>query len=331
MAVLAVGCSGNKTPTVPPAGPAASRPAASTPAASTPVTRPATTISQFDPRWMTLETPSSWTEADRRVTRDFQQFGLRPVAETELPRNCNGCGVQPPTLFLTAYAPGAFDPAPFLAGQPMTVNAQGDGFFSAAAGSDDAVLAWKYADGAWATARGRTTITSDPERMLEIARALRPGERAAIRVPVSTPYLPATLPLAEISVDRGAYGTTLSFAACGRTDVGAVPDCYGEADSLRIQIWPSDGYAGHIDERRSEPVRIGGRDGLLDPMSRQAAVQVAPGVLVVIELSGPFGQPGQSEPKPGADLGDILATVVWAPDPANEQTWSPVADWAKPA
>ena len=32
--------------------------------------------------------------------------------------------------------------------------------------------------------------------MLEIARALRPGERAAIRVPVSTPYLPATLPLA---------------------------------------------------------------------------------------------------------------------------------------
>lgn len=331
MAVLAVGCSGNQAPTVPSSTPAASVPAGSTPAASTPVTRPATTISKFDPRWMTLETPSSWTEVDRRVTRDFQQFGLRPAAETESPRNCNGCGVQPPTLFLTAYAPGAFDPAPLLAGQPVTVNAQGDGFFTAAAGSDDAVLAWKYADDAWATARGRTTITSDPERMLEIARALRAGERTAIRVPLSAPYLPATLPLAEISVDRGAYGTALSFAACGRTDVGAVPDCYGEADSLRIQIWPTDGYDGHIDEGRSEPVRIGGRDGLLDPALRRAAVQVAPGVLVVAELNGPFGQPGQPGAEPEADLADILATVAWAPDPANEQTWSPVADWAKPA
>lgn len=67
--------------------------------------RPDTTISQFDPWWMSLKTPPSWTESDRAITGEFQQFGLRPVDETEMPRNCNRCGVQPPTAFLTAYTP----------------------------------------------------------------------------------------------------------------------------------------------------------------------------------------------------------------------------------
>lgn len=284
------------------------------------------TLSQFDPQWMTLETPQSWNEVDRRITGAFQQFGLRPVDETEAPRNCNGCGVNPPTAFLTAYAPGKFDPTEARTGEPIAVNADGDGFFRASTDSDDAVLAWEYADDAWATVRGRTSITSEPARMAELARALRPGARDAIRLQLSIPGLPESLPLAEISVDRGVYGTTLHFAACGSTDIAAIPACYGEADNMSVQIWRADGYDGHIQEKRSAPVQIGGRDGLYDPVSNRAAVQVQPGTLVVFELNGPW-KPQRS--KPQADLTDILATVVWASDPGNEQTWLPVSDWVR--
>ena len=279
---------------------------------------------------MTLALPSSWTESDRRITSQFQQFGLRPVDESELPRNCNGCGVKPPTAFLTAYSTGEFDPTEARAGEPMTVDADNDGFFLASQGSDDAVLTWQYADDAWATVRGRTTATSDPAHMVELARGLRPTDRTAIRVPLSIPGVPESIPLAEINVDRGAYGTTLSFAACGGTEIGGIPDCFGEADHMRVQIWPADGYYGHIRDRDSVPIRIGGRAGLYDAAANRAAVQVQPGMLVVFDLSGPFAKPGQPRIPPQVDLKEILATVVWAPDPANEPTWLPIADWVKP-
>ncbi len=317
---IAPGCSTEGSPTAA-SSLSASSSAQSPAAAAVPA---AVTVSQFDPQWMTLETPQSWNEVDRQITGAFQQFGLRPVDETEMPRKCNGCGVEPPTAFLTAYAPGEFDPAEARTGEPMAVNADGDGFFRASRDSDDAVLAWEYADGAWATVRGRTTITSEPGRMTELARALRPDARSAIRLQLSIPGLPESLPLAEISVYRGVYGTTLHFAACGSTDIGGIPSCYGEADNMSVQIWRADGYDGHLQEKRSVPVQIGGRDGLYDPVSNRAAVQVQPGMLVVLELSGPW-KPVRT--KPQADLKDILATVVWASDPGNEQTWLPVADW----
>lgn len=291
---------------------------------------PPATVVQFDPQWMGMETPQAWTETDRRIAGDFQQFGFRPVDETELPRKCNGCGVRPPTAFLTAYAPGSFDATAARTGEPVVLSGGGEGFFRASRDSDDAVLAWEYAQGAWATVRGRTTLTSEPARMAELAGALRAGDRTAIRLPLSIPGLPESLPLAEISVNRGDYGTTLHFGACGGPDVGVLPDCYGSADSMRVQIWPKDGYDGHIQEQRSVPARIGGRDGLYDPASRRAAVQVRPGMLVVFELSGPFSEPGEPRTPPQAELKDILATVVWASDPADEQTWLPVADWVAP-
>ncbi len=317
---IAPGCSTAGSPT-------ASSSLSASSSAQSPAAAPvpaAVTVSQFDPQWMTLETPQSWNEVDRQITGAFQQFGLRPVDETDMPRKCNGCGVEPPTAFLTAYAPGKFDPTEARAGEPVAVNADGDGFFRASKDSEDAALAWEYADGAWATVRGRTTITSEPARMTELARALRPDDRSAIRLPLSIPRLPESLPLAEISVHRGVYGTKLHFAACGSTDIGATPSCYGKADNMRVQIWRADGYYGHIQEQRSIPVQIGGRDGLYDPASNRAAVQAQPGMLVVLELSGPW-KPVRT--KPQADLKDILATVVWASDPGNEQTWLPVADW----
>jgi hypothetical protein len=46
----------------------------------------------------------------------------------------------------------------------------------------------------------------------------------------------------------------------------------------------------------------------------------------VFDLSGPFGQPPTP---PTANLKGILANVAWPPDPGNDATWPPVADWAR--
>jgi hypothetical protein len=266
----------------------------------------------------------NWEESDRRITSDFQQFGFRPVDETEMPRRCNGCGAEPPTAFLTVYAPGKFDPTDARTGERVTVNTSNDGLFRATQGSDDAVLAWEYEPNAWMTVRGKTTVTSELDRMLELAHAIRPAERTPILLPLSLNGVSAPMSLAEIDVDRGDYGTALEFAKCGRTDVSGTPDCYGEADSMRVQIWPDDGYYGHVQEKNSVPIQIGGKNGIY--AEHEAAVQVQPGMLVVFSLSGPFGNP----PKPPtSSLRDILTGVDWAPDPGNEATWVPVSDWTK--
>lgn len=293
----------------------ASSPAPTTTTTSVPAAAP-TTVSQFKPRWMTVTAPASWTESDRRITSEFQQFGLRPVGENEVPRGCNGCGVEPPTAYLTAYAAGAFDPGQARTGEAVTVNADNDGFYRASQNSDDAVLAWQYADNAWATVRGRTTMTSERDRMVELARALRPTQFTEIHLPLSIPDAPASPPLAEINIDRGVYGTTLSFAQCGGTDIGGTPACAVDSPGLRVHIWPAADYSGLIDEKKATPIQIGGRDGLYEESSGTAAVKVEPGMVVVFEV-------------PEAEARKILSTVVWAPDPGNEKTWAAVSDWVK--
>ncbi len=324
VAAFVSGCSSQSQPAAPqPQTPSAT--ANSSTAA--PVPAPIT-VSQFDPQWMALETtqPWNWEESDRRITSELQQFGLRPTDETENPRRCNGCGEAPPTAFLTVFAPGKFEPTEAQAGEPVKINADKDGFFRASEGSEDAVLAWQYEPNAWATVRGRTTMTSELDRMLELAHAIRPKELTPIRVPLSLPNVPAPMSLAEIYVDRDDYGSTLHFAACGRTEVSGTPDCYGETDTMRVQIWPSDDYSGRIDEKKAVPVKVDGKDGLYEERTHEAGVQVQPGMLVVFEISPPYTNPPTP---PKANLKDILAGVAWAPEPGNDATWRPVADWAK--
>lgn len=301
----------------------------SSPAATQSAAPAGSTVIQFLPQWMTLAAPGSWTEPERRITAEFQQFGLRPVGENELPPGCNGCGEEPATAILTAFAPGKFDPTIARTGEQATVNAGDDGFYRVAADSGEALLAWTYADNAWATLRGRTTQAKDRDRLLELARSFHPADVTAIRLPLSMPGVPAAMPLSEIYVDNRGYGTTLHFASCAANEVGLTAECYSKTDNMRVQIWPTDGYSGHIDERDSVAAQIGGRDGVYDSTGRTAAVQVKPGMLVVFELDGPAGQPGQTLPAPAVSLKDILTTLNWAPDPGNEQTWRPVSEWVK--
>ena len=221
--VAAVGCSPQQ-----PADPQAS---SSTPTSAA-APAPPPTVSQLDPRWMGVlpDQPQGWAELNRRITADFQQFSLRPTDETEYRYGCNGCA--PWTVDLTAYAPGKFDPAEARTGQPVTVNADGDGFWVDDQAKHTATLTWQYADDAWATVKGMTSATTELDRLVELAHALQPTERTPIRLPLSMGNLPANMPFAEINVDTSPlqddgldYGTRIEFAPCGMAENGGVGDC----------------------------------------------------------------------------------------------------------
>jgi hypothetical protein len=328
MLACATGCSSQSEPA------ATSSQASPSTTESPTAPAPAGVASQIDARWIGLETgqPPQWDESDRQVTRDFQQFSVRPVDEThaEFLRGCNGCGEKPPTEFVTAYASGKFDPADARKGQPVTVNGV-EGFFRQSDGTEDGMLAWPYADNAWATVSGRSKATMELDPLVKLASSVRPTERTPIRLPLSLAHLPATMPLASIQNQHDPYPTIVRFDACPVAGYQApVPECAHTTDTLEILIWPTDRYFGHFSEEGAVPMTIGGKQGLLSKNRHEAAVQITPDRLVVFELSAPFKIPAEKNPRPPAtNFDDILAGVEWAPDPGNEATWHPVSDWAK--
>jgi hypothetical protein len=325
---LAAGCSPQQ----------AAEPQASSPSATSSSAAPAasTTVSQFDAQWMGLvpDQPQGWKELNRQITGEFQQFSLRPADDTERRLNCNGCA--PWTVDLTAYAPGKFDPTDARAGQPVNVNGEGDGFLTEDPAKHTATLTWPYGDDAWATVRGLTAATTQLDRMVELAHAFKPAERTPIRLPMSMPGVPVNMPLAEINIDgTGDYGTIIEFAPCGSPINGGARDCpvAHNVETMSVHIWPSDRLDWHFQEEGTVPMKIGGKNGFFDDALKgagdHAAVQVQPGMLAVFDcgLGVPYrtGEP----PQPPTNLKSILATLEWAPDPANEASWARVSDWAK--
>jgi hypothetical protein len=285
------------------------------------------TAVQFDPRWMGLvpNQPQGWEELYRSVTADFQQFDFRPVGDTEFMRGCNGCA--PWTAELTAYAPGTFDPTTARTGQPVSVNGTDDGYFRPADDSEDATVSWQYADDAWATASGLTEMTSGLDVLVVLARTLRPGERTPIRFPLSLANLPADMPLAQVDVDTHTdmptaidYGTRIDFAPCGLTATMESPGCRTAGRSLSVRIAACDYRAPSGGaEQTTVPVKVGGRDGVMNETIQKVSVQVQPGMLVEFDVGG----------LAETLVRDILATVAWAPDPGDEATWPEVADWTE--
>jgi hypothetical protein len=282
---------------------------------------------QFDPQRLGLvpDQPQGWEELDRWITSDFQQFGLRPVDDTEYRYGCNGCA--PWTATLTAYAPYELDLTQARTGRPVSVNADGDGFLVEDPAKHAATLTWPYAENAWATVRGTTSATIEVDRMVELARALQPAERTPIRLPLSMANLPDDMPLAQIDVDTHRdepskldYGTRIDFAGCGLTDTGATRDCRFATDSLSVRIAPRDYRepSGGV-EHNLVPMRVGGRDGLYDETIHRVSVQLQPGMLAEFDVGYRDQQAVQ----------DIVANVAWASDPGNEASWPAVSDWAK--
>jgi hypothetical protein len=250
--------------------------------------------------------------------------------------------VNPPTAEVTVYAPGKFDPSAARTGQPVDVNGRG-GFFGAAQRGfptvdpsgffDSMLLTWQYAENAWATVRGMTTTTSEHDRMLELARALRPTERTPVRAPLSLANVPARMPLVSVETSylpingpSSDYGTTLDFSPC--VTLTKAQDCMEkgkQTGSIGVRIWHRDGYDEDRSRYHEEEVarKIGGKDGRFDRSVCWAAVQVQKGMYVEFTCSSQRGTVLTKE------FDDVLNSVVWAPDPGNDATWRPVSDWAK--
>ena len=294
--------------------------------------------SRIDPGWPRFGSPDgNWKVVSRKIGHDRQTLGIRPSDETyEYPNDCLGCNHPSATALLTIYATGAYDPVAVNAGQPVTVN-DGEGFFLPPRWPAGAVLAWQYGRNAWVTAHGRSTTTGELDRLLELAAEVRPTERTPVRFPLSLVTLPADMPLSSVDSWGEVNRTTLLFDGRGAgTFEVPVAACATASDRLSVRLLRSDHFTSYRSEagRRHEvytiPVQIGGRDGYLhEDRDTEAAIKVGPGLVVVFELSGPFAEDGSKARPPTTRFDDVLGTVVWAPEPADEATWADVADWAR--
>ena len=328
--MFATGCSG---PSAEPSTQASS--------SSGPIAAMHTVASLIDPRWMTFDTSGSWnwTAIDRRIDVGFQQFGFRPIGETGHKHHCEGCGENEPTAVVTIYAPGTFDATPALKGQPVDVDGRG-GFLRAYGDKrppivetdpfEDAILTWQYADNAWATVRGFTPTAAALDRMLELARAVRPDERTAARIPLSLRTVPAGMPLASIHdilepiVDAdGEYDTKLDFAPCvDFVKTSVCRDTVETSGSLSVSIYGRN-ESGHRLTYDDVGWKVGDKDGRYNHSTGWAAVQVQTGTSVEFTFTAPRGT--EREPQ----FENVLAGVQWATDPNDEATWPAVTDWTK--
>jgi hypothetical protein len=294
--------------------------------------------SQIDPQWMGLGTSSlwDWELIDRKITPDFQQFGVRRLDSTEKPRSCGSCDGHVPTAILMAFSPGKFDPTEARSGQPVKVDGR-DGFFRPSVGDKNAVLTWSYADDAWAVVYGRSPDTSELDVMVALAGDLRPTERTPVRLPLSLSNVPADMPLSSITVQSGQWPTLIDFDMCLPYNPEIpTPECTSTADSMSIIIRPdSDDFDNYEDDGTptfhddAVAVTIGGRDGLWDKESNHAATQLRPGMEAQFSLAPPGGFHIPAPSRITTKLKQVFAGVEWAQDPGDEATWPEVTAWTK--
>lgn len=296
------------------------------PGTNGPAAAPSPTVGQVDPRWMGLGTSQlwNWELIDRKITPDFQQFGLRRLESTETPRQCGSCDEHEPTAILIAFAAGKFDPTEARADQPVDVKGR-EGFFRPSAGKKNAVLTWSYGHDAWAILHGKSPDTSELDVMVALAGDLRPTERTPVRLPLRLTKVPAGMPLSSITAQHSDWPTIVEFSACQPRGYRIPPpECTDPTGSLIIRIWPKDDSFETVDEFEFPSLTDGAAAITIGAASSEAGAPVRRGILATFELGDPDGGP-----RPTANLQDILATVEWAPDPGNEETWPLVADWAK--
>ena len=299
------GCAGPQQPP----DPASSTTSAPSTASAGPAVR-----SVIDPRWIAVDDgDGAWRVVYRGVDRDRVHYGLRPADETYVyPNECTACNHPAHTAALAVYARGAFDSAAVRTGEPATV-AGHEGHVLPPRWPAGPVLAWQYDTSSWATVHAMTESTGDPARLQEVATRLDTAQREPIRYPLSLQTLPLDMPLTEI-IEGENSPHTLSFGYGGTA-----------SQTLDIRLWASDEFPEHRSaggdriEVFTVPVDIGGRDGFrhVSRPADEAAITVAPGVTVSFELSG-GGE---------LDLTEVLDHVVWAPDPADRNSWPAVTDW----
>jgi hypothetical protein len=163
--------------------------------------------------------------------------------------------------YLTLYRPGAFDPSKLQDSHRTTI----DGYPAVEAGTPAGaleethlILAWEYADNAWASVDSFSNSGTDPslDSMAALVKGLKPAKQMPVTVPFRMSYVPAGYSLVETgthatsglngiaSAREGDYGGAIfakpAPAASGLTEPFGGVDGDDVPGSFEIFVQPSD-------------------------------------------------------------------------------------------
>jgi hypothetical protein len=279
---------------------------------------------------------------DGRFTNDES---VGDVGEAELAANRSRPRLN---AFLTVYRPGAFDPDGIEKGTELTVaghravqaTTQVHAEPPAVPGGDK-LLAWEYADNAWATVTSQSNVADAPS--FADLGTLVPGLK-------QSPARPSTLPFTVGHVPDGYQAVQVSsHASIGLGGINLARDgVYGAAEYGR-EARPTTGLTRPWEQ--GEQVRPSGTFTITVLPSEKANTQVEAGTThcfkwhacsvvsadgkVVIEVAaGGAGTPSRSSTPSSIDLPDAeltkIAQSVKLADVANDRSWTPAAKAVRP-
>ena len=251
----------------------------STPAVTKPPTKtvspapPTHAVRQARLAWFGMNDVSGFEQRLRISDPGFRVLGLRARADQEAPVNCNGCAMVSDWVHV-------FDAAAFKADRYgvtgwSRTSVRGKIAYLGSMrviGSQFATkvptLAWQYRPDAWAVVQGVTPMGRPTSTLRAIARAARPAEDVPIELPFRLDFVPQSLPVTEVTDDRGeGYAFVLQF--------GTVTSKF----SADVTLWPGRSLAGKFDTSHATRRTIGGLPGWYDP-NQGFAVQYRDGVAV---------------------------------------------------
>jgi hypothetical protein len=280
---------------------------------------------------------------DGRFTNDQSVSG--EVSPSTLAHNKSGPRLN---AFLTVYRPGAFDPQGIEKGTELTV--AGHRAVQAttqvyserpAVPGGDKLLAWEYADNAWATVTSQSNDADEPS--FADLGTLVPGLK-------QSPARPATLPFTVGYVPGGYQAVQVSsHASIGLGGVNLARDgVYGAVEYGReaqpttglTKPWEQ-GQGGRPSgtftitvlpvEKANTPVEAGKTQCF---KWHACSVTSADGKVVTEIAAGGVGTPSRNGKPSPTDLPDAeltkIAESVQLADVANDRSWTPAAKAVRP-
>lgn len=250
--------------------------------------------------------------------------------------------------FLTVYRPGAFDPKGIEKGTELTVAGRRAVQATTQVYSEppavpggDKLLAWEYADNAWATVTSQSNDADAPS-FADLA-TLVPGLKQSPARPATLPFTVGHVPdgyqavqvsshasigLGGINLARdGVYGAVEYGREAPPTTGLTKPWEQGEqaqrSGTFTITVLPS--------EKANAPVEAGKTQCF---KWHACSVMSADGKVVIEVSAGGAGTPSRSSTPSRVDLADAeltkIATSVKLADVAQDSTWTPASQAVRP-
>jgi hypothetical protein len=250
--------------------------------------------------------------------------------------------------FLTVYRPGAFGPKGIEKGTELTV--AGHRAVQAttqvyseppAVPGGDKLLAWEYADNAWATVTSQSNDADEPSfaDLGTLVPGLKQSPARSATLPFTVGYVPdgyqavqvsshASSGLGGINLARdGIYGAVEysreALPATGLTKPWEQGEQAPPSGTFTITVLPG--------EKANAPVEAGKTECF---KWHACSVMSADGKVMIEIAAGGAGTPSRSRTPSPADLPDAeltkIATAVELADVANDRSWTPAAKAVRP-